>query len=293
MVSDIQRLQASLNGRIATHVPTDAWDAIVAIVIANKPAVHLLGTGCLFEIAGDHFVITAAHVVQSASAYDRTIGISADLGSFVSVHGNWISSAPVQFGSSADPFDVAVYRLPAEAIQRLRSKRFLRREDIDFSEQSATGVFTILGFPGIWAAPSRGDDERVSVRPLEYTTHAYAGSTETLIGYNPKYHLLLDSDPKDITLDDGSHATLFTRDGRPATIPGDLRGISGCAVWRVGDLSLSVERWRDQPAKVVAVETGVYQGSQVVRGTRWAAVTTLIHEAFPELRGALGLWTPT
>ena len=34
-----------------------------------------------------------------------------------------------------------------------------------------------------------------------------------------------------------------------------------------------------------------YEESQVVRATRWVAVTTLIHEAFPELRPALNLFT--
>lgn len=287
-----EQLQRDLNRRIGNHIPPYGWDVTVAIVIANRPTVHLLGTGSLFEIGGCHFVVTAAHVINAAHQYDKTIGISDGADSFISVHGNWICSAPVQFGSVEDPFDIAIYRLPTDALERLKGKRFLRREDIDFRKQSHTAVFCLFGFPGIWAEPSRSDEEKVSLKALEYTTYAYEGSKESLLGYDPKHHLLLDSTVKDITQSDGSQATLITRDGRPATMPRDLKGISGCAVWAIGDLNTPLDGWRNAHPMVVAVQTGIYQESQVVRTTRWIAVTTLINEAFSELRPALQLWTP-
>lgn len=178
-----RRLQAEVNRRVAEHIPPDGWKATVAIVIANRPAVHLLGTGSLFE--------------------------------------------------------------------------------------------------------------SVSVKALEFTTYAYAGSTESMLGYDAKYHLLIDSTPRDMTESDGSPAVVVRRDGQLATMPRDLKGISGCAVWAVGDLRVPVERWDEKHPKVVAVETGIYQESHVIRTTRWVAVTTLIHEAFPPLRPALELWEST
>lgn len=72
------------------------------------------------------------------------------------------------------------------------------------------------------------------------------------------------------------------RDGQPATFPRDLRGISGCPVWAIGDLVRPVAEWR--PPRVAGVQTGAYQGSEVIRATRWVAVTTLLTEAFPNLR---------
>jgi len=289
---DQQLLQADVNRRVRTQVPPDGWNVTVAIVVANRPRVHLLGTGSLFEIGGYHFVVTAAHVIKAAHDHDKTIGISSGNEYFISVHGNWVHSSSIQFGSIDDPFDVAVYRLPPDSVEKLKGKRFLRREDVDFDAQSSTAVFSLFGFPGIWAEPSRSEAEKVSVKALEYTTYAYDGATESLIGYDAKYHLLLGLTDTDLTQEDGSRATIVARDGRVVTIPRDMKGISGCAVWTIGDLSVPLDQWRNRQPKVVAVETGIYQGSQVVRATRWIAVTTLINEAFPELRPALNLWTP-
>jgi hypothetical protein len=285
---DSRRLQGEVNRRVSEHVPPHGWSATVAIVIANRPAVYLLGTGSLFEIGGCHFVVTAAHVVSAAHICDRTIAVSDGADSFLSVHGSWIVSAPVQSRGLEDPFDVAVYRLPADAMLRLEGKRFLRPEDIDFNEQSKTAVFTLFGFPGMWAMPSHRADEAVSLKPLEFTTYAYEGGAKPLSGYDPRYHLLLDSTDKDMTELDGSQAVVVRRDGRTAELPIDLKGISGCAVWVVGDLDVPLERWCERAPKVVAVETSVVQKRQVVQATRWIAVTTLISEAFPEVRRAMG-----
>jgi hypothetical protein len=285
---DQKEMQAVTNRRVGSHVPHDGWNVTVAIVVANRPAVHLLGTGSLFEIGGYRFVVTAAHVINLAHQYDKTIGISDGHESLVALPGNWQCSVP-QSDSVEDLLDVAIYRLPLSALERMKQVSFLRREDIDFSEQSKTAVFSLLGFPGIWAKPSRSEGERVSLTPLEYTTHAYAGSTESLIGYNARYHLLLDSSVKDMTQQDGSPAVIVKKDGQAATGPRDLEGVSGCAVWNIGDLEVPLDQWRNRRPKVVAVNTGVYQKSQVGRATRWVAVTTLINEAFPELRPALRL----
>jgi len=75
-------------------------------------------------------------------------------------------------------------------------------------------------------------------------------------------------------------------------MPRDLKGISGCAVWTIGDLEVPLDEWHKRRPKVAGVETGIYQSSEVVRTTKWVAVTTLIIEAFPELRPALRLWIP-
>lgn len=282
-----QRLQAQINSRVSAKIPTEAWASIVPIVIAAPPSVHLLGTGSLFGIAGDCFVVTAAHVIRTAHDHEKTIGISDAATSFIATSGDWISSAPVQHGDD-DPFDVAVYKLPEPAVERLRGKRFVRRADVDLGEQSATAVFTLFCFPGLLATASQADDERLQLTPLEYTTHASSDNRELLNGFNPRYHLLLDGTPRQVTWPDGSDVRLEDKAGRAATLPRDLKGISGCSVWTIGDLKVPVGDWG--PARVVGVETGVYQPSEVIRATRWVAVTTLLYEAFPQLRPALELW---
>jgi hypothetical protein len=272
-------------------MPAQAWDSTVAIVRANKPAVHLFGTGILFQIGDARFVITAAHVIREAHKWRKTLGFSDAHDSFVSVPENWISSAPVQFCSSEDPFDVAVCRLPDSSVERLSGKRFLCRDDVEFDDQSPTTVFSMFGYPGIWTTPSCADDEKLTVRPLEYTTYAYDGSVETLNGYQTRYHLLLGASADENTTEDGSMAEFKNQRGESATFPRDLGGISGCSVWAIGDLTVPVDRWCNRRPRVVAFATCGYQESKVIRATRWVAVTTLIHEAFPDLRAAICLRT--
>jgi hypothetical protein len=284
--ADANSSQAGANRRISGYVPRHAWDSTVAIVVAKRPAVHLRGTGSLFQIADRPFVVTAAHVVRLAYEYDRTIGISGDSGSLISVHGEWISSAS---SSGEDQFDVALYSLPETAVQRLGQSRFLRMGDIGFGEQPKTTVFTLFGHPGIWSSPSQDEDETLQLKGLEYSAYTYQGNVDRLLDYNPEYHLLLDAQAQQITWSDGSKAEFRYRDGTSAVFPRDLKGISGCPVWRTVDLNVPIDDWHRLPPRVVGVQTGVYQESQVIRVTRWAVVTTLIHAAFPELRTAIDL----
>jgi hypothetical protein len=251
-----QRVQAGLNARIAAKIPADGWESTVPIVVANPPSVHLLGTGSLFEIAGERFVVTAAHVIKAAHDKGKTIGISDDATSFIAVAGDWLLSAPVQRDGVEDPFDVAVYRLSQPAVERLRARRFLRRADVEFGEQSATSVFALFGFPGLWTMTSRGDGEKLRLKALEYVTYASSADGKQLNGFDSRYHLLLCGAAAQITLPDGSEAVFQDRSGRAATFPRDLKGISGCAVWAIGDLALPVKDWG--PARVVGVQTGVY-----------------------------------
>ncbi len=262
--------QARVNRRISDFVPGDVWRSTVAIVVAKRPAVHLLGTGSLFQVADQHFVVTAAHVIRVAHEYDRTIGISGDSNSLISVHGNWISSAST---AGEDPFDVAVYPLPEAAVHRLSQSRFMRMSDVSFGEQSRTAVFTVFGHPAIWSLPSRADNERVELKGLEYTACTYDGSIDDLQGFDAKYHLLLDADAEQITWTDGTTAEFMHRDGTAAKFPLDLKGISGGPVWKIGDLTAPIDEWQQLSSSLAGVQTGVYQPSQVIRVTRWVAVT--------------------
>jgi hypothetical protein len=280
---DVISLQARANKRINSHVPKHAWKSTVAIVIANSPSVDILGTGSLFQIADHPFVVTAAHVIGVAHVHHKTIGISGDSHSLISVHGDWTSSVS-RLGE--DPFDVAVYPLPATAVQQLSRFRFLRIDDISFDKRPEAGVFTLFGHPGIWSSPSQGGGEPLQSKGLEYTAVAYKGDVEALTGYQPKYHLLLDAQAHQVTWSDGSKATLIDQEGKIRAFPMDLGGISGCPVWRIGDLNIPLDKWHKLPPKVVGVGTCVCQKA-IIRVTRWVAVTTLIDAAFPELRSAI------
>ncbi|HEV3301273.1 MAG TPA: hypothetical protein VG055_16600 [Planctomycetaceae bacterium] len=290
IMTDGSEIQKDLNQHATAAIPAHAWESTVAIVIAHEGQVHQFGTGILLRIADSSFVVTAGHVVRQASEHGKTLGISSGAGSFVAVAGQFLCSCGHQYGSDEDLFDVAVHRLPDDAVKRLAGKTFLRLTDVDCGEQSRTAVYTLFGFPAVWARPSAADSEVLQLRALQFTTYRFDRHTDALEGFQDRFHLLLDADPNGISNDDGSAAVFRNLDGQDMAFPRGLGGISGCSVWRIGDLRLPPSDWRRFEARNVAVQTGVYSPRRAIKATRWIAVSTLLYDAFPELRPAIELW---
>jgi hypothetical protein len=63
-------------------------------------------------------------------------------------------------------------------------------------------------------------------------------------------------------------------------------------VWTIGDSKKPPTDWDADQARLIAVQTGVYPQRKIIKATRWIAVSTLLYEAFPELRGAMNLFRP-
>lgn len=282
--------QAELNQLIARRLPGLAWESTVAVVVSNKPAIHLIGTGTLFQVADARFVLTAAHVLAEPHTCNRTIGVTSSDDSFIALGGTWIGSAGTR-DSVTDPFDIAVFRLPDSALARLAGKRFVRGSDISFLDQPPSTVFAVLGFPGPWSLPIQGRDDALVLKPLEFFAVPPVNPPTDLAGFNPRYHLLVDASPTYLS-DELGYATGFTdraeNDLPPSTA---LKGISGANIWAVADLTVPRDTWHRTTAKVVAVQTRIYPKSNLLRATRWTAVATLLHEAFPKLRPAIALWS--
>jgi hypothetical protein len=291
-MDDQQHLQRTINEKVASLVPEHAWDSTVAIVIAHDNAVYQFGSGILFRVAEDSFVVTAGHVVKESHKHAKTLGISSGTGFFVAVPGQWICSSDGQYGTYEDPFDIAIYKLPQDAVAKMGNKTFLHFDDIDFDSQSPTAVYTLFGFPGIWSRRSSSESDNLQLKPFQFTTFAYDRKTETLPEYQERFHLLLDAQLRYSSILDGSPAQFQDLTGKDVTFPRGLRGISGCSVWRIGDLNVAIENWGQERSRIVAVQTGVYNSAQVIKATRWVAVSTLLHEAFPELRPAMQLCRP-
>jgi hypothetical protein len=288
-MSDSQELQRSINTRITPHIPQQAWESTVAIVIADPPNVHQLGSAILFQLADFHFVVTAAHVIQAASDAKKTIAISGSIDRhFIPVVNNWIRSAGTEDGGP-DDYDIAVYRLPPDAVEKLQHVRFLRLSDVAFDDPGPRAVYTLFGFPGLWTRPSTSDGERLSVKPLEFTTYAYDGSPKGLLRFDPRLHLLLSGAADDISAPDGAPIEFEDRFGQKARLPIGLKGVSGCSVWHIGDLDVPIEQWGQRGARLAGVEIGVYQPYAAIKVVRWIVVTTLLNAAFPELRPVLKL----
>ncbi len=287
---DGYELQRSINSKVTAQTPTYAWDCTVGIVIAHNDAVHQFGTGTLFAVADHFFVVTAGHVIKEASKHKKTLAITSAGSRFIPVVNDWQVTSGGQYGSPDDPLDVAIYRLQPEAVKRLDGKRFLRFDDIEFDEQSPTAVYTLFGFPSIWAAPASDPHTKLKLRPLQYTTYRFDRSAKQLENYQDDLHILLDAEVQQTTNDDGVHQPYVDHTGRLAKFPEDLGGISGCSVWRIGDLKSPIESWGSETSRIVGVETAVYHSRRAIKVSRWVAVSTLIYESYPALRPVFGMW---
>ena len=285
-VSHNPHLNALLQAMSAS-IPDAVAASSVAIVVANRPFVRHLGSGTLLAVADRRFVVTAAHVIRAAQT---TVGISGGSdNNFIATAGKWHLSAPSNEDKD-DPFDVAVYPLEKSQTARLEGHTFLRIGDVSFESDLSRAFFVVSGFPSIWSTETREADDPMKLRPLQYSTCAYGGSTVALQGYDARYHVLLDAEPERIFDSSGSAMEFRTRSGYAAQMPQDLQGISGCSVWMIGDLSIPCNHWRPDHARLVAVETGVFPGRAAIKATRWNAVTTLLYSAFTDLHSTIELY---
>ena len=291
-MDDQHELQRKINNTATAQIPACAWDCTVPIVIAHDSAVRHFGTGTLFRVADHFFLVTAGHVIKQACAHHKTVGIGgSDDGKFIALTGDTLVSSEGQYGTSADPFDIALHRLALEAVGRLSNKRFLLFNHVEFDDQSPTAVYTLFGYPAVWSSPSSSPDEKVTYKALQYTTYRYDRDTSTLEEYQDRLHLLLDGQFQQATNQDATPAEFHSScDGQPIPFPRGLGGISGCSVWRIGDLKTPLYDWDIEQSRLVAVQTGVYHAKRAIKATRWVAVSTIIHEAFPELRPAIQMW---
>ncbi|MCX7157360.1 MAG: hypothetical protein NTW45_13070 [Rhodocyclales bacterium] len=270
---------------MSASIPDSIASSTIAIVGANGPLVRHFGSGTLLAVADRRFVVTAAHVIRKAHEAQATVGISGGSENyFIATAGNWILSCN---DTHEDRFDVAIYPLDPSQTESLGQCTFVRIGDVAFNTDLSRGFFVVSGFPSIWSTETLHARETMKLRLLLYSTYSYRGDSAALQGYDDRYHLLLEAKPEQLVDLTGAAMQFRTRSGHVAQMPQDLRGISGCSVWMIGDLTTSCQSWRADQARLVAVETGVFSGRAVIKATRWSAVTTLLHAAFSELRSTI------
>nr|MDP2190608.1 hypothetical protein [Rhodoferax sp.] len=241
-------------------------------------------------VADHRFVLTAAHVVHQGALVNATLGISGTVdGEFVAAPGNWILSGG-SADRAADEHDIAVYEFSKEQSQRFADDVFVRVADAEFPIDLSHGFFVVSGFPGVWSTSPSPSDTTLSTKMLQYGTFALQGSVAGLDGYNPKRHFLLEASPDNLLDIKGNDVSFRTRTGYSAQMPRDLAGVSGCSVWMMGDLREPIEQWSTKTARLVGIETSVYQTRRAIKATRWNGVTTLLHAAFPQVRRVLEMY---
>ena len=273
----------SIQETLDSLIPPKAFGASISIIAFDlqEKVLHQFSTGTLLKIADDSFLVTAAHVAIQAKEFKRSLCIGVGT-AFIQLHGNWCLS------SEDTPYDIAVLRLPQDITSKLVDVPHIRLQDVDFATNHSKGVFCLVGYPTRLSIPSTPDHTTLKVTPFQFLTYAYEGNTGNLDKYQQKYHLLL-SAQEGGTDNDGKPISFADRNGAPLRFPKDLGGISGCGIWKIGEYDKPLPEWIHYRPKIAAVQTSVYSDVHIIKGTRWMAVSTLLHHAFPDLRQAMGL----
>lgn len=258
---------------------SDSWAAMKPLVSACTTPIYAMqnkkpvpcGTGTLFRIADQSFLVTASHVRE------RAIDCNA-MPLFICDHES--KGAPIGLGgtvaSSSEEYDIDVWALEPQTVKGLKNRTFLNLTSMLVNPETVKkGWFTIAGFPSCW---TERDDTALKLHnsAFIYGTVLYEGPTDSFMNFNPKIHVLFEYTPSGIS-----------DDGKVVTHPQELGGISGCSIWQVFPVGKNLDRWTVNTAKIVAVQTGLYGKGAIFKGTRWDAVVQLIYKGFPALRSAL------
>ncbi len=253
----------------------------VPILTKRGNAFCVLGTGTLFRIADTSFLVTATHVIEEADNKKLvfTVPHSDDI----------IPLGGMGFLANRDPFDIGVIQLDSQVSNRLEDKNFLRLHHVCDERVDNEGLYCLLGYPEIMCEHENGILDLIM---LYLTVPPYIGETSALDGYQEIYHLLLDARKSDIKGVDGKTMEFRYRGGVDAPFPRELKGISGSSVWRIANKPTDVHAKNCDKARIVGVQTSIYQNRQCIRATYWKAVMSMLTDAIPELRRAIELFRP-
>jgi hypothetical protein len=254
-----------------------AWGSSVAILINRGENTHVHGTGTLFRIADESFLITATHVIEQANK--QNLRIAASNNRIIPLIGMAILGEP--------RFDVAAIQLSPLVVEQLEGKLFLRLHDVCFEQDLSNAMFWVCGFPEIL---SNHENEILKLTRFHHMADAYDGDTSALANYEERYHLLVAASLDEIRGVDGKPMEYRYKDGTPAAFPRELGGISGGSVWSISDKTIPIKTNNSQRARIVGVETGVFHRKECIKATRWKAVVNMLGDAMPELLPAIKMW---
>ena len=101
-----------------------------------------------------------------------------------------------------------------------------------------------------------------------------------LARYREDHHMLLEADQSSMVGRDGDPMRLQSVDGLPLSVPGDIGGMSGAAVWGFVKWDVDPEKWTKDSWKVVGFQHAVDRNEGLIRVTRANRLLHLLRQ-FP------------
>jgi hypothetical protein len=244
----------------------------VPLIRESDSQVYIEGTGTLFAVNSQHYLVTAAHVLEERIASNQLEQIGIRLGETSGDVSN-LGKCHIETFQPFGPFDAAIIRFEQpELIAALQSGwRFLTPTDLS-PIRGATPKCLVAGYP---VACSRKMGWDFSAKFFCYGSR--------LLGEAP-------AEARDVR--EGLDIFLEHResgedlDGAICKVPG-LAGVSGASIW--GVLQGSDES-AESRLRVIGVETDCRPGSYI-RGKNWKLVSLMFRRfderAFEEIEDVL------
>jgi hypothetical protein len=248
--------------------------SVVSLFRGGEGSISPHGTGTLFRIADEHFLVTAAHVVDGLGEFDWRLYV-ADYkagSNLVALEGDLTRTLDNKVQ------DVAIFRLAQRTVDTLVNRVFLSLTNVDFGMlQPRPGWYYVFGYPVSQQKVDKAQAQ-VATKPFAYGSHLFSGPTASLNGFDARLHLLVHV-YKNANVDSS---------GSSVYLPRSFLGISGASIWRAYANGESAASWTASTSlKVVSVETCVYpdanQDAVLVRGTKWWLVRRMLIEQYPSM----------
>ncbi|VTR91566.1 unnamed protein product [Gemmata massiliana] len=254
-------------------------ESVTPIGLCTTDGIRQHGTGTLVAVGEVHFLVSAAHVLDSAR--DAKLPLFCYAYGEKTDQGRTIVPVPLEGTrfSWPDPLDVGVVKLTDATVSRLTGRKFLRLCDVAL-RPAAPGWGWVSGFPLGMVQPVGDTSE--AYNPLNWGSVISTAEPTNVSNFDTRFHFVLEHDPQE--------AAQLT--GDPFKLPASFGGISGCAVWQTWwPIEEQGAEWRSRKIRIVGVQTGCYR-KRTIKATNWAAVAVLLAAAAPELQPVLQLHFP-
>lgn len=238
--------------------------SVVRLCAAPEPTtLRALGTGLLFRLAGESFLVTAAHVLRDVGE-QQLMCLNEARGAVVSLGGH--------VREAQEPHDLAILHLDSPSLTRLGEADFRTQLDIDTGPLSPGDSYCVYGYP---IDPAYSN---VSLSNWKATSLLCLASLR-----NEPVHLENHSADDNLLLEIDLN-TIVGADGESARMPLELGGISGGPIFRISSDRVSI----------VGVETSTYRQSNLFwfKATPWRSVLGLIDTELGGIEAATRLILP-
>jgi hypothetical protein len=225
------------------------------------------GTGLLFRISGEHFLITAKHVLDNFLPQE-ILAFIPDRQAAVTLGGKVLDLG--------EPHDIAIIHLNPLSMKRLCTADFRTQQDLDTAALNPADQYFLYGYP---IDPNFCNPSRTAwkAEPLV---------CELRLTTAPSFLTNYSDDANDVFEIDLNRVT--DNHGESTRLPANLNGVSGGPIFRLT---------RSGHVSIIGVETSEHRESnrgwiRWIKTTRWSYVLGAIENELGGIRAATRLLLP-